>query len=125
MKLESNLKHPNGLTDKEYNDIFTVDKPIIFNFHGYANVIHELTYKRENNNIHVHGYKEEGTITTPFDMRVQNEIDRYHIVLDTLKYVTKENEDILRDYCYRMLDKHNSYIREYGIDMEEIVNFKW
>ena len=125
MKLESNFKHSHGLTDKEYNDIFTVDKPIIFNFHGYPNVIHELTYKRDNSNMHVHGYKEEGTITTPFDMRVQNEIDRYHIVLDVLKYVDVDNEDILKEYCLDMLDKHYGYIREYGIDIPEVENFKW
>ena len=125
MKLVSNTKHPHGLTDTEYNEIFTIDKPIIFNFHGYPNLIHELTYNRDNHNMHVHGYKEEGTITTPFDMRVQNEIDRYHIVLDVLKYVEKENEDKLRDYCLKMLEKHYGYIREYGIDMPEVVNFKW
>jgi len=125
MKLVSNTKHPHGLTDEEYNNIFTIDKPIIFNFHGYPNLIHELTYNRENHNLHVHGYKEEGTITTPFDMRVQNEIDRYHLVLDVLKYVDVENEDKLREYCLSMLDKHYGYIREYGIDMPEITDFKW
>ena len=125
MKLESNLKHPHGLTDEEYNNIFTVDKPIIFAFHGYPNLIHELTYNRDNRNIHVHGYKEEGTITTPFDMRVQNELDRYHLVLDVLKYVDIEGEEKLREYCYDMLDKHYNYIREYGVDMEEVDNFKW
>ena len=125
MKLESNLKHPHGLTDEEYNNIFTVDKPIIFAFHGYSNLIHELTYNRDNRNMHVHGYKEEGTITTPFDMRVQNELDRYHLVLDVLKYVEVEGEEKLREYCYDMLDKHYNYIREYGVDMEEVDNFKW
>ena len=125
MKLESNIKHPHGLTDVEYNEIFTVDKPIIFNFHGYANLIHQITYNRDNKNMHVHGYKEEGTITTPFDMRVQNEIDRYHIVLDVLKYVEVENEEPLREYCLNMLDKHNGYIKEYGVDMPEITDFKW
>ena len=120
MKLVSNTKHPHGLTDVEYNNIFTVDKPIIFDFHGYPNLIHELTYDRDNHNLHVHGYKEEGTITTPFDMRVQNEIDRYHIVLDVLRYVEIINEEPLRNYCYDMLQKHHDYIREYGVDMPEI-----
>ena len=120
MKLESDRKHPHGLTNTEYNNIFTSNKPIIFNFHGYPNLIHELTYDRENKNLHVHGYKEEGTITTSFDMRVQNEIDRYHLVLDVLKYVEVRNEEPLREYCYEMLDKHYNYIREYGIDMPEV-----
>lgn len=120
MKLQSDRKHPHGLTNTEFNNLFTSNKPVIFNFHGYPNLIHELTYDRENKNIHVHGYKEEGTITTPFDMRVQNEIDRYHIVLDVLKYVNVENEEELRNYCYEMLDKHYNYIREYGVDMPEI-----
>ena len=119
MKLESDRKHPHGLTNTEYNNIFTSNKPIIFNFHGYPNLIHELTYDRENKNLHVHGYKEEGTITTSFDMRVQNEIDRYHLVLDVLKYVEVRNEEPLREYCYEMLNKHYNYIREYGVDMPE------
>ena len=125
MKLVSNTKHPHGLTDTEYNNIFTVDKPIIFAFHGYPNLIHELTYDRDNKNLHVHGYKEEGTITTPFDMRVQNELDRYHLVLDVLRYVEVPNEEELRVYCNDMLQKHHDYIREYGVDIEEVDNFKW
>ena len=85
MRLQSNLEHPHGLTDDDYDLLFTKDKPIIFAFHGYPSLIHQLTYKRTNKELHVHGYKEEGTITTPFDMRVQNEIDRYHLVNDDLK----------------------------------------
>ena len=80
MKLEPATEHPHGLTDADYDALFTKDKPIIFAFHGYHTLIHELTYTRANRNIHVYGYKEEGTITTPFDMRVQNEIDRFHLV---------------------------------------------
>lgn len=87
MKLEPNTKHPHGLTNVEYNKLFTKDKPIIFNYHGYPTLIHELTYERENKNISVHGYMEEGTITTPFDMRVKNEIDRYHIVIDIINHL--------------------------------------
>ena len=74
--------------------------------------------------MHVHGYQEEGTITTPFDMRVRNKIDRYHIALDVIKYVQNENNDKLREYCENMLKKHEEYIREYGVDMPEIENFK-
>ena len=89
------------MTDEEYNAIFTKDKPIIFNFHGYPSLIHQLTYKRENRNLHVHGYNEEGTITTTFDIRVQNEIDRYHLVLLALKHLGYRNEDTIKleEYC--------------------------
>lgn len=126
MKLESNKKHPHGLTDQEYNKLFTTNKPIIFAFHGYANVIHELTYNRTNREIHVRGYNEEGTITTPFDMRVQNKIDRYHLVLDVLKYVKGlDKEKELKKYCNAMLEKHSKYISEYGKDIEEVSNWKW
>ena len=90
MKLTPHTEHPHGLTDAEYNAIFTKDKPIIFAFHGYPTLIHELTYFRENKNLHVHGYHEEGTITTPFDMRVQNEIDRFHLVEDVYLYWLKK-----------------------------------
>ena len=87
MKLQSNTTHPHGMIDEEYNNLFTENKPIIFNFHGYPSLIHELTYKRKNQNLHVHGYKEEGSITTPFDIRVQNEVDRFHLVINALKYM--------------------------------------
>lgn len=124
MRLQSNEKHPHGLTDKEYNKIFTIDKPIIFAFHGYPNLIHELTYNRENHNMHVHGYNEEGTITTPFDMRVQNKIDRFNLVLDVLKYV-EETEDVrlTRNLMNKKLKEHKEYIVKEGIDLEEIRNW--
>ena len=77
MKLQPHTEHPHGLTAEDYDALFTVDKPIIFAFHGYPTLIHELTYRRHNKRLHVRGYKEEGTITTPFDMRVQNDIDRF------------------------------------------------
>ena len=127
MKLESNVKHPHGLTDEEYDMLFTKDKPIIFAFHGYPSLIHQLTYNRHNNNLHVHGYKEEGTITTPFDMRVQNEIDRYHLVMDALKYLDKlgDTRTSLNEWCKEKLIEHNEYIKEYGIDMPDIRNWTW
>ena len=87
MKLQSDSDHPHGLSNDEYNKLFTKDKPIIFAFHGYPHLIHQLTYKRCNQNMHVHGYIEEGTITTAFDMRVLNKLDRYHLILDAMKYV--------------------------------------
>ncbi len=126
MKLESNEKHPHGLTDKEYDKIFTTDKPIVFAFHGYPNVIHELTYNRTNRNLHVRGYNEEGTITTPFDMRVQNKIDRFHLVLDVLNYVPKlKKETELRNYCEDMLKKHHDYIRKNGKELSVVSNWTW
>lgn len=120
MRLVSNDKHPHGLTNSEYNKLFTKDKPIIFAFHGYPNLIHELTYNRDNQNMHVFGYMEEGTITTPFDMRVQNKIDRFNLVISTLKYVKiKGKEDVIK-YCEDMLKKHSTYIKKYGIDLKEV-----
>ena len=123
MKLEPSTKHPHGLTNTEYNKLFTKDKPIIFNYHGYPTLIHELTYERENKNISVHGYIEEGTITTAFDMRVKNEIDRYHIVIDIINHLdiakTREGKKIIK-LMEEKLKYHESYIREYGIDMEEV-----
>jgi len=128
MKLEPSTKHPHGLTNTEYNKLFTKDKPIIFNYHGYPTLIHELTYERKNKNISVHGYIEEGTITTAFDMRVKNEIDRYHIVIDIINHLdiakTREGKKIIK-LMEEKLKYHESYIREYGIDMEEVRLFKW
>lgn len=124
MKLQSNKQHPHGMTDDMYNDLFTISRPIIFAFHGYPNLIHQLTYKRYNDNMHVHGYHEEGTITTPFDMRVQNKLDRYHLVISALKYLPQFNEkESLEKWCLEQLEKHKLYIKEYGIDMPEINNF--
>lgn len=125
MRLESNNKHPHGLTDNEYDDLFTKDKPIIFNFHGYPNLIHQLTYNRKNRNMHVHGYEEEGTITTPFDMRVKNRIDRFNLILDIIKYVDVPNKEVIEMYAKNMLQKHNKYIQKYGVDLPEIANFTW
>ena len=127
MRLESNLKHPHGLTDEDYNMIFTKNTPIIFNFHGYPNLVHQLTYNRDNKEMHVHGYNEEGTITTPFDMRVQNEIDRYHLVIDAIKYLPKLGNKgaSLVEWCKTKLVEHKEYIKENGIDMPEIIEWKW
>lgn len=127
MRLQPDFQHPHGLSDQDYNAIFTKDKPIIFAFHGYPSLIHQLIYKRENKDIHVHGYKEEGTITTPFDMRVQNEIDRYHLVIDALKYLPQlgNSSSRLIEWCKDKLIEHSEYIREYGQDLEEVRNWTW
>jgi len=123
MRLQSS--HPHGLSDKEYDYIFTKNKPIVFAYHGYPNVIHELTYKRVNQNLHVRGYIEEGTITTPFDMRVQNKMDRFHLILLALEFLPQFDSKELKNYCQSMLIKHKNYIRENGIDMPEVTEWKW
>ncbi|MBQ6285687.1 MAG: phosphoketolase family protein [Bacilli bacterium] len=127
MKLESDDNHPHGLTDSEYDSIFTKDKPIIFAFHGYPHLIHQLAYKRANDNLHVHGYIEEGTITTTFDMKVQNKLDRFHLVMDALKYLPElgERRTSLNEWCKDKLIEHKEYIHEYGEDMPEIKDWKW
>ena len=128
MKLQPNTIHPHGLTNAEYNKLFTKDKPIIFNYHGYPTLIHEFTYTRENKNISFHGYMEEGTITTAFDMRVKNKIDRYNIVIDIINHLeiskTNEGKKIIK-LMEEKLKYHDKYIKEYGIDTEEIRNFSW
>ena len=126
-KLESNSQHPHGLTDKEYDMIFTKDKPIVFAFHGYPTLIHELTYTRHNRNMIVKGYNEEGTITTPFDMRVQNEIDRFNLV-KTVLYQLPQYGSKYAALIQKMNDKlveHKQYIHEYGVDLPEILNWRW
>jgi len=127
MKLVSNTAHPHGLTNAEYDKIFTKDKPIIFNFHGYAQLIHQLTYNRTNQNLHVAGYKEEGTITTPFDMRVKNSIDRFHTMLKIIQYLDLpvKKKKAIEKAMNEKLKAHQEYIVEYGIDMPEILDWKW
>ncbi len=116
-----------GLSDSDYNNLFTIDKPIIFAFHGYPDLIYQLTYKRQNRNLHVRGYNEEGTITTPFDMRVKNKIDRYNLILDVLKYsnLNEDNKKELEIKCLDILKFHNQYILKHGEDIPEVKNFKW
>ena len=127
MRLQSSVEHPHGLTDDDYDAIFTTDKPIIFAFHGYPHLVHQLTYKRHNDDLHVHGYNEEGTITTRFDMCVQNGIDRYHLVLAALKRLPKlgNRGSMLTQLCKDKLVMHKQYIYEHGEDMPEIKNWVW
>ena len=127
-KLQPANEHPHGLTDAEYDILFTQNKPVIFNFHGYASLVHELTYRRHNNRLmHVRGYKEEGTITTPFDVRVQNDVDRFHLVQEAIKYLPQLGNR--GAYLYqKMSDKlveHKQYIHKYGQDLPEVSNWKW
>lgn len=127
MRLQPESEHPHGLSDTAYNNLFTEDKPIVFAYHGYATLIHELTYRRKNRDLHVLGYKEEGTITTPFDMRVQNDIDRFHLVIDIINRIPRlKNSGAY--LVQRMRDKlveHKQYIYAHGEDLPEVKNWKW
>lgn len=128
MTLQPREEHPHGLSDKDFDTLFTTDKPIIFAFHGYPYLIHRLTYRRSNhNNLHVRGYKEEGTTTTPFDMAVCNDIDRYHLVADVVDRVPKLGYSAahLKQLMRDKLIEHKQYIRQYGEDMPEIRDWKW
>ena len=128
MTLQPQSEHPHGLSDKEFDTLFTTDKPIIFAFHGYPWLIHRLTYRRTNHkNLHVRGYKEEGTTTTPFDMVVLNDLDRFHLVMDVIERVPKLKA-IGAHVLQKMLDRlvgHKQYIIEHGDDMPEIREWKW
>lgn len=124
MKLDKTS--PDGLTDEEYDYIFTKDKPIIFVFHGYPSLIRELIYNRNNKNIIIKGYMEEGYITTPFDMRVLNEIDRFNICLEVSKLISDDyNKFDLTTYVVKELIKHREYIRTFGKDLPEVDNWTW
>jgi xylulose-5-phosphate/fructose-6-phosphate phosphoketolase len=128
MKLQPEEAHPHGLPDKDFDTLFTTDKPIIFAYHGYPWLIHRMTYRRTNHkNLHVRGYKEEGTTTTPFDMTVRNEMDRFHLVNDAidrvpkLGYLAAYAKQAIRD----KLIEHPQYIAEHGDDMPEVRDWKW
>jgi xylulose-5-phosphate/fructose-6-phosphate phosphoketolase len=128
MKIQMQSEHPHGLNDMDFDFLFTKDKPVIFAFHGYPWLIHRLTYKRTNHkNIHVRGYKEEGTITTPFDMAVLNDMDRFHLVQDVIERLPQLNNTCayLKQEMKDKLIEHKCYIRENGLDMPEIRNWKW
>lgn len=127
MRLQDETEHPHGMSSPEYDELFTKDKPIIFAFHGYPWLIHRLTYRRTNNHLHVRGYKEEGTITTAFDMTVRNELDRFHLVMDVIERAKLDSPEAraLHDDMERKLLEHNNYIIENGTDMPEVLNWKW
>ena len=128
MRLQSESEHPHGLSDRDFDALFTADKQVIFAYHGYSSLIHQLTYRRTNHrNIHVRGYKEEGTTTTPFDMVVLNDMDRYHLVMDVIARVPGLGQRAARVQQH-MLDKrtqHKAWIREYGEDMPEVRDWVW
>jgi xylulose-5-phosphate/fructose-6-phosphate phosphoketolase len=129
MKLQPQTRHPHGLSDAEFDSLFTSDKPVVFAYHGYPALIHRLTYRRTNHaNLHVHGFKEEGTTTTPFDMVVMNELDRFHLVADVIDRVkglrpraVAEAREVIR----QKLAEHKRHIAKHGEDMKEIRDWKW
>jgi len=128
MRLQPPSEHPHGLSDPDFDRLFTLDKPIIFAFHGYPWLIHRLSYRRHNHhNLHVRGYKEEGTITTAFDMTVRNDMDRFHLTMDVIDRVpqTGEQGQQLKAALQRKLIEHQQYIVQFGEDMPEIRNWQW
>jgi xylulose-5-phosphate/fructose-6-phosphate phosphoketolase len=128
MRIQPEDEHPHGLSDSHFDTIFTADKPVIFAYHGYPWLIHRLAYRRTNHsNLHVRGYKEEGTITTPFDMTMMNDMDRYHLVLDVIDRVPGLGPRAAR-VRQEMVDKRfaaRAYTREFGEDMPEVRDWKW
>ena len=128
MTLQPPSEHPHGISDRDFDALFTVDKPIIFAFHGYPWLIHRLTYRRNgHDNIHVRGYKEEGTTTTPFDMCVRNNIDRYQLAMDAIVRTPKfaHLTEAARQHYSERIQKHRLYVAENGQDLPEIRNWKW
>ncbi len=128
MKLQPDTEHPHGLTDADFDALFTTDKPVVFAFHGYPWLIHRLTYRRTNHvNLHVRGYKEEGTITTYFDMTVLNDMDRFHLVQDVISRIPQPGEEGQK--LTQLMDEkraaHRAYIYEHGHDMPEVSDWKW
>jgi xylulose-5-phosphate/fructose-6-phosphate phosphoketolase len=128
MRLQPESEHPHGLNTQDFDALFTTNKPVIFAFHAYPSLIHQLTYRRTNHhNIHVRGYKEEGTITTAFDMTVLNEIDRYHLVIDTINRLPQTGEKgiALKVLLNEQLIEHKKYINKHGQDMPEVRDWRW
>ena len=128
MRLQPSSEHPHGLSDADFDSLFTIDKPVIFAFHGYPWLIHRLTYRRRNSaGIHVRGYKEEGTITTPFDMTVLNEMDRFHLVQDAIDRLPqlRDRGAYLKERARKLLIEHAAYIRRHGRDMPVVADWLW
>ena len=128
MKLQPSSEHPHGLRDEDFDALFTTDKPVIFAYHGYPWLIHRLTYRRTNHgNLHVRGYKEEGTITTPFDMAVLNDLDRFHLAQDVIQRLPQLGSEAARlnQALEDKLIAHRRYICEHGQDMPEVLNWRW
>jgi len=123
MRLQDEREHPHGLSSREFDTYFTTDKPIIFNFHGYPWLIHRLAYRRTNHaNLHVRGFKEKGSTTTPFDMVVRNQVSRYHLVMDAINNArrTVSGATELHKWCQDQLARHDEYVVEHLEDMPEV-----
>jgi xylulose-5-phosphate/fructose-6-phosphate phosphoketolase len=128
MVLQPQSEHPHGLEDRDFDELFTTDKPVIFAFHGYPAIIHKLTYRRRNHdNIHVRGYREEGTTTTPFDMVVLNNLDRYQLALDAIRRIPRFRDKVEKatERYWTTMERHKLYVSEYGEDMPEVLNWRW
>ena len=127
-KRQPKTEHPHGLSDTDFDSLFTKDKPVIFAFHGYPWLVHRLTYRRTNHeNLHVRGYKEEGTITTAFDMTVLNDLDRFHLVMDVIDRLPqlRAKGAYLKQQLQDKLTEKKHYVLRYGEDMPEIRNWRW
>jgi xylulose-5-phosphate/fructose-6-phosphate phosphoketolase len=128
MTLQPKDEHPHGISDAEFEGLFTPDRPVIFAYHGYPYLIHRLTYKRKNHeNMHVRGFNEEGTTTTPFDMVVLNRLDRFHLAMDVIERVPGLGAKAahVKQHFRDKLTEHQNYVRQYGEDMPEIQNWSW
>jgi len=128
MRLQPEHEHPHGMTDREFDTLFTTDRPVVFAYHGYPWLIHRLTYRRANHdNLHVRGYKEEGTTTTPFDMALMNDMDRFHLVIDVIDRVPSlgSHAAALRQQMLDMRVRNRAHTRELGIDLPEINDWVW
>jgi len=128
MTLQPRDAHPHGITDAEFDGLFTSDRPVIFAYHGYPYLIHRLTYKRKNHdNIHVRGFNEEGTTTTPFDMVVLNRLDRFHLAMDVIERVPglgPKAAHVKQHFLHKLIE-HRNYIDQHGEDTPEIQNWSW
>jgi xylulose-5-phosphate/fructose-6-phosphate phosphoketolase len=128
MTLQPSSEHPHGLSDDDFDELFTRDRPVIFAFHGYPTLIHRLTYRRKNHdNIHVRGYKEEGTTTTPFDMTVLNNMDRFQLAFDAIRRIPRLQSLIQKasDWFAENIQRHREYVMECGEDLPEVRHWKW
>jgi xylulose-5-phosphate/fructose-6-phosphate phosphoketolase len=128
MTLQPREEHPHGLANRDFDSLFTTDTPVIFAYHGYPWLIHRLTYRRTNHkNLHVRGYKEEGTTTTPFDMAVRNDLDRFHLVMDVIDRVPSLGSRAahVKQVMHDKRAEHREYIERYGQDMPEVRDWQW